>query len=161
MTAIYVTRRDNSREPYNNDKIKARLLLACKGIAGVSATMILTKARIQITDGIRTSKITELLIEAATNLILGGNHNYQLVAGRLIMLDIREQAYKTPTTDPIGLICPILMPMPAFWLMYIKIADFAAAISMMESPTSIFTQELNCRSRVRNPAMIGVGIEMS
>ncbi|MFK4132113.1 class 1a ribonucleoside-diphosphate reductase subunit alpha [Pseudomonas luteola] len=97
MTIQQVTKRNGNKEPIQHDKIKRRLQLACAGIPGVSATLLLAKAKIQLVEGIKTSKITDLLIDAAINFILNGQHQYQLVAGRLVIYDIRKQAYGSIT----------------------------------------------------------------
>jgi ribonucleoside-diphosphate reductase alpha chain len=93
MSVMQVTKRDGSKEIATNEKINRRLAAACNGIPGVSSSMVAMKARIQMYDGMKTSKITELLIESSINLVINGTHNYQLVAGRLMMFDIRKQAY--------------------------------------------------------------------
>lgn len=93
MSVMQVTKRDGSKEIVTNEKINRRLAAACNGIPGVSSSMVAMKARIQMYDGMKTSKITELLIESSINLVINGTHNYQLVAGRLMMFDIRKQAY--------------------------------------------------------------------
>lgn len=93
MSVLHVTKRDGSSEINTPEKINRKLAAACEGIPGVSASMVAMKARIQMYNGMKTSKITDLLIESAINLVIGGNHGYQLVAGRLMMFDIRKQAY--------------------------------------------------------------------
>lgn len=93
MEVINVIKRDGSKEIATDAKINRRLIAACKGIQGVSSTMVAMKAKNQMYDGIKTTKITDILIETATNLVISGTHAYQIVAGRLMMFDIRKQAY--------------------------------------------------------------------
>jgi ribonucleoside-diphosphate reductase alpha chain len=99
MTVINLTKRNGNKEPVYKEKMERRVALACKGIPGVSAFMIIAKAKIQIFEGMKTSKLTDTLIEACKNFALNGQHQYLQVAGRLMLFDIRKQAYGN-TTPP-------------------------------------------------------------
>ena len=64
---------------------------ACEGLAGVSASQVEISSGIQFFDGIKTSQIQEILVKSASDLISLENPNYQYVASRLLLFDLRKQ----------------------------------------------------------------------
>ena len=64
---------------------------ACEGLAGVSASQVEISSGIQFFDGIKTSQIQEILVKSASDLISLDNPNYQYVASRLLLFDLRKQ----------------------------------------------------------------------
>ena len=75
-----VVKRDKSIEPLNLEKIHVMVELACKNLAGVSASQVEINSGIQFYDGITTREIQEILIRSASDLIDLDHPNYQFVA---------------------------------------------------------------------------------
>jgi ribonucleoside-diphosphate reductase alpha chain len=99
MTMINVIKRDGTRVPLDISKIQRQVAHACKGIDGVSPSMIEIKAQIELHDGMSTQTIDELLLKAMVNLIDEtenpeiNNVNYQYVAGRQRVSMLRKEVY--------------------------------------------------------------------
>ena len=99
MTMINVIKRDGTRVPLDISKIQRQVAHACKGIDGVSPSMIEIKAQIELHDGMTTQTIDELLLKAMVNLIDEtenpeiNNVNYQYVAGRQRVSMLRKEVY--------------------------------------------------------------------
>lgn len=94
-----VVKRDGTRVPLNISKIQRQVSYACKGIDGVSPSMVEIKAQLQFHDGMSTETIDELLLKAMVDLIDEtenpeiNNINYQYVAGRQLISMLRKKAY--------------------------------------------------------------------
>ena len=88
-----VVKRDKSIEPLNLDKIHVMVELACKNLAGVSASQVEINSGIQFYDGITTREIQEILIRSASDLIDLDHPNYQFVAARLLLYSVRKQVF--------------------------------------------------------------------
>jgi len=69
------------------------VMWACDGIVGVSPSEVEGQAQLKISNGMKTSELHQSLVEAAHELISPESYNYDLVAGRLAMFDIRKQVY--------------------------------------------------------------------
>jgi ribonucleoside-diphosphate reductase alpha chain len=91
--AIYVTKRDGSKDPLDISKLNRVVTWACEDIAGVSVSEIELKTQMQFFPGIKTSDIHEALIKAAHDLISEDTPNYQYVAGRLVNYGLRKEIY--------------------------------------------------------------------
>ena len=89
-----VVKRNSSIEPLNLEKIHVMVELACKGLAGVSASQVEINSGIQFYDGITTGEIQEILIRSASDLIDLDVPNYQYVAARLLMYSLRKQVFQ-------------------------------------------------------------------
>jgi ribonucleoside-diphosphate reductase alpha chain len=78
-TQIYVTKRDGTKEKYDLSKIQRQIEAACDGISNVSQSMIELNMDLELYDGIKTSDIDKIALNAAVNLILAehGHTNYQ------------------------------------------------------------------------------------
>lgn len=104
---ITVVKRNGNRVPLDIAKIQRQVAYACKGIDGVSPSMIEIKARIEFHDGMTTKTIDELLLKAMVDLIDESenpeinNVNYQYVAGRQKVSMLRKEVYGE--YDPPGL----------------------------------------------------------
>lgn len=94
-TQIYVTKRDGTKEEYDLSKIQRQIEAACDGISNVSQSMIELNMDLELYDGIKTSDIDKIALNAAVNLILAehGHTNYQQVAGRLASFALRKEVY--------------------------------------------------------------------
>ncbi len=96
---IYVIKRNGVRVPLDISKIQRQVSNACKGIDGVSPSMIEIKAQLEFHDGMTTSTIDALLLQAMVGLIDEtenpeiNNVNYQYVAGRQRLSMLRKEVY--------------------------------------------------------------------
>jgi len=96
---ITVIKRNGDRVPLDISKIQRQVAHACRGIDGVSPSMIEIKAQIEIYDGMTTETIDGLLLKAMVNLIDEtenpeiNNVNYQYVAGRQRVSMLRKEVY--------------------------------------------------------------------
>ena len=104
---ITVVKRSGARVPLDISKIQRQVAYDCKGIDGVSPSMIEIKARIELHDGMLTETIDELLLKAMVDLIDEeenpeiNNVNYQYVAGRQKVSMLRKEVYGTYTPPPL------------------------------------------------------------
>ena len=100
---ITVVKRSGERVPLDISKIQRQVAHDCKGIDGVSPSMIEIKAQIELHDGMTTETIDELLLKAMVDLIDEtenpeiNNVNYQYVAGRQKVSMLRKEVYGTYT----------------------------------------------------------------
>jgi ribonucleoside-diphosphate reductase alpha chain len=96
---ITVVKRNGERVPLDISKIQRQVAHACRGIDGVSPSMVEIKAQIELHDGMTTNTIDELLLKAMVNLIDEtenpeiNNVNYQYVAGRQRVSMLRKEVY--------------------------------------------------------------------
>jgi ribonucleoside-diphosphate reductase alpha chain len=90
---IKVIKRNGRVEPINLDKMHVMVDLACKDLAGVSASQVEIQSGIQFYDGITTSQIQEILIRSASDLIDLDHPNYQYVAARLLLFAVRKSIF--------------------------------------------------------------------
>ena len=91
---IRVVKRCGTSEPLDIEKIHKVLSWACEGLDNVSVSSIEMKSRIQFFDGIKTEAIHDTLIKTASNLIELEAPNYQYVAARLGMFQLRKKVLK-------------------------------------------------------------------
>ena len=104
---ITVVKRSGERVPLDISKIQRQVAYDCKGIDGVSPSMIEIKAQIELHDGMSTETIDELLLKAMVDLIDEtenpeiNNTNYQYVAGRQKVSMLRKTVYGTYTPPPL------------------------------------------------------------
>lgn len=90
---LNVTKRSGDVVPLNYDKIHAMLQWACEDLKDVSVAQLATSAQLQFTNGMPTKVIHSTLIKAAVNLITEQTPDYQYVAARLLLVDLRKAAY--------------------------------------------------------------------
>lgn len=90
---LLVTKRDGRKEPVTVEKIHKVLEWAAEGLEDVSVSMVEMKSHIQLYDGITTKDIHETLIKTAADLISPEFPNYQYMAARLAIFNIRKTAY--------------------------------------------------------------------
>jgi ribonucleoside-diphosphate reductase alpha chain len=88
-----VTKRDGNKESFSVEKIHKVVEWATKGINGVSFSDIEMNANLSIHDGIETSKIHQILIKSANDLISTSEPNYQYVASRLLNMQLRKEVW--------------------------------------------------------------------
>ncbi|MFS1427068.1 class 1a ribonucleoside-diphosphate reductase subunit alpha [Vibrio splendidus] len=90
---INVTKRDQSQQPGDIEKIHRMVTWAAEGLKGVSVSMVVMNARIQFREGMTTSEIHDTLIKSASDLISEETPDYQYLAARMAMFQIRKKAY--------------------------------------------------------------------
>ena len=90
---IKISKRNGSLVPFDADKINETLEWACDGLDNVSPSQVAVSAKIQFFDGIPSETIQKLLVRAAADLINETTPDYQYVAGRLLMFDLRKRVF--------------------------------------------------------------------
>lgn len=90
---VFVTKRDGSKELLDIGKIHKVVQWACEGVEGVSTSEVESQAKLKFFNGMKTSDLHEALVNAAHELISDYSYNYDLVAGRLAMYDVRKKVY--------------------------------------------------------------------
>lgn len=88
-----VLKRNGQLETLSPEKLNNVVEWACDGLANTNASDIVMNAKIQMFDGIKTTKIHEALISSAMNLISIKHSNYQYVAARLLSFYTRKQLF--------------------------------------------------------------------
>ena len=91
--SMNVIKRDGTAVPLNLDKVHKMVELACDGLTGVSESQVEMNANLQFFDGIKTSEIQDILIRSASDLIDLDAPNYQYVAARLLLFNVRKQVF--------------------------------------------------------------------
>ncbi|MBL6734669.1 MAG: ribonucleoside-diphosphate reductase subunit alpha, partial [Shewanellaceae bacterium] len=90
---LTVTKRNQTQEPINLDKIHRVITWATEGLNKVSVSAIELRSHIQFFEGIKTETIHETIIRAAADLISTQTPDYQYVAARLAIFHLRKKAY--------------------------------------------------------------------
>ena len=98
-TTIKVVKSDGSKVEINLEKIHRMVEKACKGITGVSESLVEMNSGLQFYDGITTTDIQKILVKSASDLISLENPNYQFVASRLLLFGIQKQVFNTKWKD--------------------------------------------------------------
>ena len=96
---IKVIKSDNTKVEIELDKIHKMVEKACRGITGVSESLVEMNSGLQFYDGITTSEIQKILIKSASDLISLESPNYQFVAARLLLFAIQKQVFNTKWKD--------------------------------------------------------------
>lgn len=96
---IRVVKSDGSKVDIDLDKIHRMVEKSCRGIAGVSESLVEMNSGLQFYDGITTQEIQKILIKSASDLISLENPNYQFVAARLLLFAIQKQVFNTKWKD--------------------------------------------------------------
>ena len=87
-----VTKRNGQLEEFDVAKITKVINFAARGL-DVSVSQIELNAKIQLFNGVSTSDIHDTLIKSAADLISEENPDYQYMAARLAIYQMRKQAY--------------------------------------------------------------------
>ena len=98
-TDIKVVKSDGSKVEINLDKIHKMVEKACRGITGVSESLVEMNSGLQFYDGITTKEIQKILVKSASDLISLESPNYQFVASRLLLFAIQKQVFNTKWKD--------------------------------------------------------------
>ncbi len=100
MEQIHVITRDGTRTPINLTKLHEAVEWACNGFEDVSVSDIEINSKLQFYEGITTAEIQKVMIRSAADLITEERPNYQYVAARLLLMDLRKQVYKQAEPIP-------------------------------------------------------------
>ncbi len=100
MEQIHVVKRDGTRAPIDLAMIHEAVDWACNGYENVSVSDIEINSKLQFYEGITTSEIQKVMIRSAADLISEQRPNYQYVAARLLLMDLRKQVYKQANPIP-------------------------------------------------------------
>jgi len=92
---IMVEKRNGKKEPLDINKIHFVVEEACEDLSGVSASQIEINANLQFYDGISSKDIQNVLVRSANDLTSLEAPNYQYAAARLLLYDVRKEAYGT------------------------------------------------------------------
>jgi ribonucleoside-diphosphate reductase alpha chain len=90
-----VVKSDGSSQPINLEKVHRMVEAACKDVAGVSESAVEMNSGLQFYDGITTKEIQSILIKSAADLISLESPNYQYVAARLLLFQVRKNVFNT------------------------------------------------------------------
>lgn len=90
---IRVTKRDGRLEAIDLDKIHRVVEWAAEGLENVSVSQVELKSHMQFYNGIPTKDIHAMLIKSAADLISEYHPDYQYLAARLAMFNLRKEAY--------------------------------------------------------------------
>lgn len=90
---MQVIKRNGKKEDFSLDKIHQILGWAVEGIEEVSVSDIEMHAQLNIYDGIPTEEIHEVLIKSAADLISEETTDYQYVAARLALYNLRKKVW--------------------------------------------------------------------
>jgi ribonucleoside-diphosphate reductase alpha chain len=99
MTQIQVIKRNGEKVPLDISKIQRQVAFGCRGIDGVSPSMIEIRSQLEFHDGMTTETIDQLLLQSMVSLIDESenpeinNVNYQYVAGRQRLSMLRKEVY--------------------------------------------------------------------
>lgn len=101
METIIVTKRNKQQEPLDIEKIHRVLEWATKNLDNVSISEIEMNSQLQFHNEMTTEAIHEILIKSASDLISTKKPNYQYVAARLLLFQLRKKVLGN--FDPIDL----------------------------------------------------------
>ncbi len=93
MTKLSVIKRDGRVEELTPEKYTQVCEWACHDIKGVSASDLAMKSYNSIYDGITTTALHEIVIKTAVGMIDDSTPNYDKVAARLVIYQIRKEVY--------------------------------------------------------------------
>ena len=86
---IFITKRNGKQEPIDLEKIHRVIFWASESL-DVSPSQVELNAQIQFYNGITTEEIHETMIKAAADLISTESPDYQFLAARLLIFDLRK-----------------------------------------------------------------------
>lgn len=100
MDNIRVLKRDGTLENLNLTMIHDAVDWACNGYSNVSTSDIEINSKLQLFDQITTEEIQKVMIRSAADLISQEKPNYQYVASRLLLMDLRKRVYQQSNPIP-------------------------------------------------------------
>ena len=87
---ILVTKRNGQKELLDLDKIHKVIQWSCEGLHNVSVSDVEMNSKIQFYNDIKTETIHNTMVRAAADLISEDTPNYQYVAARLMLFNLRK-----------------------------------------------------------------------
>ncbi len=90
---MQVTKLDGSLQNLDYQKIHAMVEICAAGIENVSVSDVIMGAKLNFYDGISTQDIQTALVKSAENLMTARTPNYSLLAGRLLLTQLRKQVW--------------------------------------------------------------------
>jgi len=97
---IKVKKRNGKLQDFNPETIYKHIANACEGLADVYPGEIISFFKIKLHDKIKSTDIQQALILAAADLITEEHPNYQYVAARFVLQDIRKKIYNKKNLGP-------------------------------------------------------------
>ena len=94
-----IVKRNGELEPIDLQKVHRMVEAACKDVAGVSESAVEMNSGLQFYDGITSTEIQSILIKSAADLISLDSPNYQYVAARLLLFQVRKSVFNTKWKD--------------------------------------------------------------
>ena len=94
-----IVKRSGELEEISLDKVHRMVEAACKDVSGVSASSVEMNSGLQFYDGMTSTEIQSILIKSAADLISLDSPNYQYVAARLLLFQIRKSVFNTKWKD--------------------------------------------------------------
>ena len=94
-----IVKRSGDLEPIDLEKVHRMVEAACKDVSGVSASSVEMNSGLQFYDGITSTEIQSILIKSAADLICLETPNYQYVAARLLLFQVRKSVFNTKWKD--------------------------------------------------------------
>ena len=95
----FVVKRGGQSEAINLEKVHRMVEAACRDVAGVSESSVEMNSGLQFYDGITSTEIQSILIKSAADLICLETPNYQYVAARLLLFQVRKSVFNTKWKD--------------------------------------------------------------
>ena len=96
---IKVVKSDGNKVVIDLEKIHKMVEKSCRGITGVSESLVEMNSGLQFFDGITTKEIQKILVKSASDLISLESPNYQFVASRLLLFAVQKQVFNTKWKD--------------------------------------------------------------
>jgi len=94
-----IVKRSGELEQIDLEKVHRMVEAACKDVAGVSESSVEMNSGLQFYDGITSTEIQSILIKSAADLISLETPNYQYVAARLLLFQVRKSVFNTKWKD--------------------------------------------------------------
>ena len=94
-----VLKRHGGVEQIDLEKVHRMVEAACKDVSGVSESAVEMNSGLQFYDGITSTEIQSILIKSAADLICLETPNYQYVAARLLLFQVRKSVFNTKWKD--------------------------------------------------------------
>ena len=94
-----IVKRSGELEQIDLEKVHKMVEAACKDVSGVSASSVEMNSGLQFYNGMTSKEIQSILIKSAADLICLETPNYQFVAARLLLFQIRKSVFNTKWKD--------------------------------------------------------------
>ena len=94
-----IVKRSGDLEQIDLEKVHRMVEAACRDVSGVSESSVEMNSGLQFYDGITSTEIQSILIKSAADLICLETPNYQYVAARLLLFQIRKSVFNTKWKD--------------------------------------------------------------